>query len=86
MRHALGGALRREGFGAVGSAAVLVALAVMVVGGYVGWHLRHAYGANSDLKTHKTRIPNFRRARNRSGLICLFLVVIALLLLRAMLK
>ena len=85
MRHALGGVLRREGSGAVGSAAVLVALAVMVVGGYVGWHLRHAYGANADLKVHKTRIPNFRRVRNRSGLICLLLVVLTLLLLRAML-
>ena len=69
----------------MGSAAVLVALAVMVVGGYVGWHLRHAYGANADLKVHKTRIPNFRRIRNRSGLICVFLIVLTLLLLRAML-
>jgi hypothetical protein len=69
----------------VGSAAVLVALAVMVVGGYVGWHMRHAYGANADLKVHKTRIPNFRRIRNRSGLICVLLIVLTLLLLRAML-
>ncbi len=45
----------------MGSAAVLVALIVLIVGGYVGWQLRHAYGANSDLKVHKNRIPNFRK-------------------------
>ncbi len=71
---------------AVGSAAVLVALAVMVVGGYVGWHLRHAYGANSDLKVHKNRIPNFRKTRNRSGLTIVLVVVATLLVLRAMMK
>jgi len=69
----------------VGSAVVLVALAAMVVGVFVGWHLRHAYGANSDLKVHKARIPNFRKTRNRSGLIIASLVVITLLLLRALL-
>ena len=70
----------------MGSAAVLVALAVMVVGGYVGWHLRHAYGANSDLKVHKNRIPNFRKTRNRSGLTVVLVVVATLLVLRAMMK
>ena len=62
----------------MGSAAVLVALIVLVVGGYVGWQLRHAYGANSDLKVHKTRIPNFRKTRNRSWLTSLALIVITL--------
>jgi hypothetical protein len=70
----------------VGSAAVLVALAVMVVGGFVGWHLRHAYGANSDLKVHKQRIPNFRKTRNRSGLTIAALVVITLLVLRTLVR
>jgi hypothetical protein len=70
----------------VGSAAVLVALVVLVVGGYVGWHLRHAYGANSDLKVHKNRIPMFRKTRNRSGMISLLLALAVLLLLRLMMK
>lgn len=70
----------------MGSAGVLVALIVMVVGGYVGWHLRHAFGAASDLKVHKNRIPNFRKTRNRSGLTSLILVLAVLFLLRVMMK
>jgi hypothetical protein len=70
----------------VDSTALLVALVVMVIGGYVGWHLRHAYGANSDLKVHKNRIPAFRRTRNRSGLTSLILVLAVLFLLRILIK
>ena len=70
----------------MGSSVVLVALVVLGVGGYVGWHLRHAYGANSDLKVHKTRIPLFRKTRNRSGLTSLLLVLLVLFLLRALVK
>jgi hypothetical protein len=70
----------------VGSVAILVAVVVMAVGGYVGWQLRHAYGANSDLKVHKTRIPNFRKTRNRSWLVSVLLVVLTVLLLRALVK
>ena len=70
----------------MGAAAALVALVVLIVGGYVGWHLRHAYGANSDLKVHKNRIPNFRKTRNRSGLTSILLVLAVLLLLRILMK
>jgi TRAP-type C4-dicarboxylate transport system permease small subunit len=70
----------------VASSAILVALVVMVIGGYVGWHLRHASGAASDLRVHKTRIPNFRKTRNRSWVISLLVVGITLLILRAMMK
>jgi hypothetical protein len=70
----------------VGSSALLITLAVMVVGVFVGWHLRHASGANSDLKVHKTRIPSFRKTRNRSGLMIAALVVFTLLVLRALVK
>lgn len=68
------------------SSAILIALVVMVIGGFIGWHLRHASGARADLKVHKTRIPNFRKTRNRSWLISLVLIGITLLILRAMLK
>jgi hypothetical protein len=64
----------------------LVALLVLVVGGYVGWQLRHAYGANSDLKVHKNRIPSFRKTRNRSGLTSVLLVLGVLFLLRILMK
>jgi hypothetical protein len=70
----------------VGSAGVLVALIVLVVGGYVGWQLRHAYGANSDLKVHKARIPNFRKSRNRSWLTSLLLVLAVLFMLRILMR
>jgi hypothetical protein len=65
---------------------VSVALAVLIAGGYAGWHLRHAYGANSDLKVHKKRIPKFRKTRNRSGLTAILLVLAVLLLLRILMK
>ena len=70
----------------MGSAAVLVALIVLVVGGYVGWHLRHAYGANSDLKLAKSRVPAFRKTRNRSGLTSLLLLLALLFLLRVLMN
>ena len=68
------------------SSSLLIIVAVMAVGVFVGWHLRHATGANSDLKAHKTRIPSFRKTRNRSGLMIAALVVFTLLILRALVK
>jgi membrane protein required for beta-lactamase induction len=70
----------------MGSSAVLVTIVVLVIGGYAGWHFRHGYGANADLKVHKNRIPNFRKTRNRSWLISLGLIVLTLLVLRALVK
>jgi hypothetical protein len=64
----------------------LIALVIMVIGGFIGWHLRHASGARSDLKTAKTRIPNFRKARNESWFVAVAMIAITLLLLRALLK
>jgi hypothetical protein len=85
MRHALRAGTAGR-WHAVGSSAFLIILAVLAVGVFVGWHLRHATGANSDLKAHKTRIPNFRKSRNRSGLMIAALVVFALLILRALVR
>ena len=70
----------------MGSAVVLVVLVVLAVGCYAGWHMRHAYGANSDLKVHKNRIPNFRKTRNRSGLISVGLLLLILFMLRVLVK
>ena len=70
----------------MGSSALLIILGVLAIGVFVGWHLRHASGANSDLKAHKTRIPNFRKTRNRSGLYIAGLVVFTLLVLRALVR
>ena len=70
----------------MGSATALVALIVLLIGGFVGWHLRHASGAAADLKVHKNRIPNFRKTRNRSWLTVAVLVGLTLLMLRTLVK
>ena len=70
----------------MGSATALVALIVLLVGGFVGWHLRHASGAAADLKVHKNRIPNFRKTRNSSWVTVVVLVGLTLLILRALAK
>jgi hypothetical protein len=70
----------------MGSGTILLVLIVLVVGGYAGWHLRHGSGASSDLKVHKTRMPAFRKTRNRSWLISGALIALTLLVLRALLK
>ena len=68
------------------SSTALIAIIVLVVGGYVGWHMRQAYGLHSDIKTYKARIPRFRAQRNRSGLISIATVAMALLIVYAMLR
>jgi hypothetical protein len=68
----------------MGSTAILLVIIVGAVGTFVGWHARTARGANADLKVHKQRIPNFRAARNRSGLWSIALIVLTLLALRAL--
>ena len=70
----------------MGSSALLITLVVLALGVFVGWHLRHASGANSDLKATKTRIPSIRKSRNRSGLMIAGLVVFTLLILRALVR
>ena len=66
------------------SAATLLAIVAGVVGVFIGWYSRSARGAHGDLKVYKGRIPGLRRARNRSGLWALALIVIALLVLSAL--
>jgi hypothetical protein len=70
----------------MGSSGILFVLIALVIGGYAGWHWRHASGANADLKVHKQRIPAFRQTRNRSWVLSVVLVVLTLLLLRAVVK
>ena len=63
----------------------LIAVIVMVIGGFAGYHVRQAQQANADLKVHKQRIPRFRATRNRSGLISLGVAIAAVLVLRVFL-
>jgi hypothetical protein len=80
------GRLGQGGDASMGSAGVLVALAVLLIGGYAGWHIRHATGAAGDLKVHKARIPAFRKTRNRSWLTVVVLIGLTLLVLRTLIK
>ena len=68
------------------SSAAGLALVTGVVGIFVGWNFRTARGANSDLKVHKGRIPGFRRARNRTGLVSIALIMLTLLALSAFVR
>ena len=70
----------------MGSSGILFVLIALVIGGYAGWHWRHASGAHADLKVHKARIPGFRQTRNRSWVLSIVLIVLTLLLLRAVVK
>lgn len=66
------------------STAAFYVIVASVIGGYAGWHARRARGMHDDLKTYHTRIPRFRKARTRSSLISVGLVVLLLFLLRTM--
>jgi hypothetical protein len=65
------------------SAAVGIALIVLVVGCILGWHANRARTAHGDIKTTHGRISGYRKTRLRSGLMTIGLVVVALALLAA---
>jgi divalent metal cation (Fe/Co/Zn/Cd) transporter len=57
----------------------VVALIVLVVGCFLGWHANRAYFANGDVKATQGRISGYRRTRLRSGLIALGVLVVAVI-------
>ncbi len=63
-----------------------VALVVIVVGCFLGWHANRAYFANSDVKSMHGRISGYRKTRLRSGLIAVALLVVALLVMSALVR
>ena len=67
----------------MGSAAVGIALIVLVVGCILGWHANRAHAAHGDIKTTHGRIAGYRKTRLRSGLTAIALIAVALLLLAA---
>ena len=70
----------------MGSAAVGIAIVVLVVGCILGWHANRAHAAHSDIKTTHGRISNYRKIRLCSGLMALGLVVVALFLMAAIIR
>ena len=67
----------------MGSAAFGMAVIVLVVGCFLGWHANRAHAAHGDIKTTHKRISGYRKTRLRSGLMMLGLVVVALLIVAA---
>jgi hypothetical protein len=65
------------------SVAIGIALIVLVVGCFLGWHANRAHIAHSDIKTTHGRIAGYRKTRLRSGLMAIGFVAVALLLLAA---
>jgi hypothetical protein len=71
----------------MGAAVVFfVALVVLVVGCFLGWHANRAYFANGDIKTTHNRISGYRRTRLRSGLIAAGTVLVVLLIASTLLR
>ena len=68
--------------GAAGLA--LYGLLAVFLGSCIGWWARRAAGSHGDMKVNKARVPTFRRARNRAGVIVVVLVVIGLLAIKAL--
>jgi divalent metal cation (Fe/Co/Zn/Cd) transporter len=69
----------------MGSAVVFfIALIVLVVGCFLGWHANRAYFANGDVKSTHGRISGYRKTRMRSGLIAVGILVAALLVVSAL--
>jgi divalent metal cation (Fe/Co/Zn/Cd) transporter len=61
-----------------------IALIVLVVGCFLGWHANRAYFANGDVKSTHGRISGYRKTRMRSGLIAVGILVAALLVVSAL--
>jgi hypothetical protein len=68
------------------AAVFLIALVVLVVGSFLGWHANRAYFANGDVKTTHGRISGYRRTRLRSGLIVVGLLAVVLLIATVLIR
>jgi uncharacterized membrane protein len=68
------------------SAALGIAIVVLVVGCILGWHANRAHTAHSDIKTTHGRIAGYRKTRLRSGLIALGFIIAALLIVSALVR
>ena len=68
------------------AAGFLIAIIVLAVGGFLGWHANRAYFANGDVKTTHGRISGYRRTRLRSGLIAVGILVVVLLIATTLIR
>jgi hypothetical protein len=68
------------------TAAFGIAVLVLVIGCFLGWHANRTYAAHSDVKTTRGRIAGYRKTRLRSGLIALGFIIVALLVIAAVVR
>jgi hypothetical protein len=76
----------RGGARSMGSAALGIAVLVLVVGCILGWHANRAHTAHSDIKTTHGRIAGYRKTRLRSGLIAIGFILAALLIVSTIIR
>ncbi|HEY7142975.1 MAG TPA: hypothetical protein VH637_01910 [Streptosporangiaceae bacterium] len=57
-----------------------IAVIVLAVGCFLGWHASRAHAAHGDIKTVRRRIPGYRKTRLRSGLIAVGLIITSLVI------
>jgi hypothetical protein len=69
----------------MGGATFGIAVIVLTVGCFLGWHASRAHAAHGDIRTVRRRIPGYRKTRLRSGLIAIGLVVASLMIVHDLL-
>jgi hypothetical protein len=56
---------------------------ILILGAFIGWFARRAYGMHGDMKVNKARVPIFRGNRNKAGLVVIGLLIVALVIIKA---
>jgi len=70
----------------MGPAAAVIAFIVLVVGALMGWHANRAHAAHGDLRATRGRLPGYRRTRLRSGLFAIAMLVLAVIVVRDLIR
>ena len=63
---------------------LIIVIAFLAVGCWLGWHAQRAKSAHGDVKVAKSRLSGGRQTRMRSGLYVVGIGVLALLVISAL--
>jgi hypothetical protein len=58
-------------------------IVILILGAFMGWFARRAYGMHGDMKVNKARVPTFRGNRNKAGLVVIGLLIVAFVIIKA---
>ena len=58
-------------------------IVILILGAFIGWFARRAYGMHGDMKVNKARVPTFRGNRNKAGLVVIGLLIVAFVIIKA---